>query len=181
MGNSLQDQLKKQGLVDKKKVQEVKRSQYKDKKQKSKKGSRTELDEAKLAAQKAHSEKVERDRQLNLERKREAEQKAIAAQIKQLIETNRIESRDGDIAFNFTDNNVIKRIHVSERIHSHLSKGLLSIAKLGDTYELVPSPVAEKIKQRDSHCIIDFQQADQSTEDENDPYADYKIPDDLMW
>lgn len=34
--------------------------------------------------------------------------KAIAAQIIQLIETNRIKDHDGEIIYNFTDANVVK-------------------------------------------------------------------------
>lgn len=181
MGNSLFDQLKKSGLVDKKKAQQVKNSQYKSKKQKTKKGANPQVDEATLLAQKVQAEKVERDRQLNQHRKEEAEQKAIAAQIKQLIETNRVQDRDGDIAYNFTDANVVKRIHVSEQVHKSLTNGRLAIAKLGVDYEVVPMPVAEKIKLRDQQCIISSKQTTEPEPDEDDPYADYKIPDDLMW
>lgn len=181
MGNSLFDQLQKSGLVDKNKAKKVKQSQYKSKKKKSKKGEAAELDEATLLSQKAHAEKVERDRQLNQQRKEQAERKAIAAQIKQLIETNRITDRDGDIVYNFTDGNVLKRIYVSEHVHKHITSGRLAIAKMGQSYELVPVPVAEKIKQRDEQCIIMCERSSELEVDEDDPYADYKIPDDLMW
>jgi len=181
MANSLIDQLKKSGLVDKHKAQKVKHSQYKNKKQKNKKGASTEMDETKRLAQQAHAEKVQRDRLLNQQRKEEAERKAIAAQIKQLIETNRVEDRDGEIAYNFTDANVVKRIYVSEQVHKHLSNGRLAIARLDEAYELVPVPVAEKIGQRDEQCIIMCEVSAEPETDEDDPYADYKIPDDLMW
>jgi uncharacterized protein YaiL (DUF2058 family) len=181
MGNSLFDQLKKSGLVDEKKAKKVKQSQYKARKQKSKKDSGDPVDEAKVLAQKAQEEKVERDRLLNQQKKEEAERKAIAAQIKQLIETNVIEDRDGDIAYNFTDANVVKRMFVSERVHKHLMSGRLAIAKLGDGYELIPTPVAEKIKLRDAQCIISCDHSVEPAKDEDDPYADYQIPDDLMW
>jgi uncharacterized protein len=181
MGNSLIDQMKKAGLVDKKKAHKVKHDQYKNKKQKAKKGSAEQLDEAKLLAQKAQAEKVERDRQINLQKKEEAERKAIAAQIIQLIETNRVEDRDGEIVYNFTDNNIVKQLHVSELIYKHLMSGKLCIAKLGEGYELVPKAVAEKIKQRDEQCIINNDEATETVDDEDNPYADYKIPDDLIW
>ena len=181
MGNSLLEQLKKSGLVDEKKARKAKQGKYLGKKNKAKKGSEEPVNEAKLLAQRAHAEKVERDRQLNQQQKEKAEQKAIFAQIKQLIETNRIEDRDGDIAYNFTDANVVKRIHVSEQIQNHLMSGRLAIAKLGEGYELVPVPVADKIRQRDAQYIIQSEQTIERPVDEDDPYADYKIPDDLMW
>lgn len=181
MGNSLFDQLKSSGLVNKNKAQKAKRGQYESKKQKNKKGTSAQASESKQLAEKVHSDKVERDRQLNQQRKAEAEQKAIGAQIKQLIETNHIDDSDGEIAYNFTDKNVVKRIYVSEKAHQHLSAGQLAIAKLGESYKLVPVPVAEKIKQRDEQSIIMIENSSETVLDENDPYADYKIPDDLMW
>lgn len=181
MGNSLFDQLKKSGLVDEKKARKAKQGKYLGKKNKPKKGSVEPVNEAKLMAQKAHAEKVERDRELNQQHKEKAQQKAIFAQIKQLIETNRIEDRDGDIAYNFSDGSVVKRIHVSQRIHNHLTSGRLAIAKLGEGYELVPVPVADKIRQRDPQYIIQSEPSVELPVDEDDPYADYKIPDDLMW
>jgi uncharacterized protein YaiL (DUF2058 family) len=181
MGNSLFDQLKKSGLVDDKKAKKAKHSQYKNNKQKSKKGAPAQVDEATLLAQKVQAEKVERDRQLNLAKKDEAEHKAIAAQIKQLIETNRIEDRDGDVVYNFTDSKVVKRIYISEQAHKHLMSGGLAIAKLGEGYALVPTAVADKIKQRDDKCIIISEQSAETDLSEDNPYADYSIPDDLMW
>ena len=181
MANSLFEQLKKTGLVDEKKAKKAKHSQYKNQKQKTKKGAATQLDEATLLAQKAHAEKVERDRQLNQAKKEEAERKAITAQIKQLIESNRVADSDGDVVYNFTDANVVKRIHVSEQVHQHLVSGRLAIAKLGEVYELIPTPVAEKVKQRDAHYIIQCETSVDAEPAGDDPYADYEIPDDLMW
>ena len=181
MGNSLIDQMKKAGLVNKSKASKAKHDQYKNKKQKVKKGSAVELDEAKLLAQKAQAEKSERDRQINLKNKEEAERKAVVAQIIQLIETNRVADRDGEIVYNFTDDKVVKRLFVSEKIYQHLMSAKLSIVKLADGYELVPKAVAEKIKQRDAKCIIKNDETIEQVEGEDDPYADYKIPDDLIW
>lgn len=181
MANSLFDQLKKSGLVDKSKAQQVKQSQYKSQKQKTKRGSPEKLGEAALLAQQTHAEKVERDRQLNQRKQAELERKAIAAQVKQLIETNRVKDGDGDIAYNFADAHVVKRLYVSEQVHKHLMSGHLAIAKLGEGYALVPMAVAEKIKQRDAQRIIQPNHDTAPAQDRDDPYADYKIPDDLMW
>ena len=180
MGNSLFDQLEKSGLVDEKKAKQAKKDKRKQSKQKRGKKAQP-LDESKLLAQKAQAEKTARDRELNQQRLLEAEKKAIAAQIKQLIEMNRIENSDGDIGFNFTDGNKVQRIYVSEKLQNQLVSGRLAIAKLGNEYTLVPTAVAEKIKQRDPACIIlnNVQQPDDN--DADDPYADYQVPDDLMW
>ena len=169
----------KAGLVDKKKVQAVKKSKHK---QRSVKGAKppTEADEAKLRAQQARAEKAERDRELNRQRQQEAEQKAIQAQVRQLIEMNRLKERDGEVAYNFTDQRKIKRIYITEQLVDRLSRGQLAIALLDERYELIPTKVAEKIRLRDEAAIVQYNEPQQE-EDEDDPYADFKIPDDLMW
>lgn len=180
MGNSLFDQLKQAGLVDEKKAKKVKQEQRKKSRQHKGKKTRT-LDENKLRAQQALAEKAARDRELNRERNEAAERKAIAAQINQLIEMNRVTDCDGEIAFNFTDGGKIQRVYVSEKIHQQLGRGFLAVVKYVDRYELVPAQVAEKIKLRDESRILVCNTQKADTIDEDDPYADYKVPDDLMW
>jgi len=59
---------------------------------------------------------------------------------------------------------------------------LLAIAKLSNDYKLVPKAIAEKINLRSTDFIIILNDKVESEEiDEDDPYADYQIPDDLMW
>jgi len=176
MGNSLLDQLKKSGLVDDKKANKAQKAKHKQaKKQRQDKA----IDEDKLRLQQQQAEKVTRDRELNLQRKKEADKKAIRAQIRQLIELNQLTDYDGEISYNFTDNNVIKSIYLSEAIHKQLSRGKLAIVKLSGDYKLVPIAVAEKISLRDTTPIIQCEPSKQ--DDTDDDYADYKVPDDLMW
>ena len=176
---SLQDQLLKAGLIDDKKANKIKKNKHKQTKKKHKNKIET-TDEAKLAAQRAQAEKVERDRQLNQQRKIDAERKAIAAQVRQLVEMNRQSREDGDIDYSFTDGTLVKRILVTGAQLKQLSNGRLCIIRLDEQYELIPTLVAEKIRMRDAGTQI---LSNQSTEipDEDDPYVDYKVPDDLMW
>lgn len=176
---SLQDQLLKAGLVDQKKANKAKKAKHKQARQKQKNKIET-VDEAKLAAQRAQAEKVERDRQLNQQRKEETERKAIAAQIRQLVEMNRQSTDEGEVAYSFTDGTLIKRIHVTERQQKQLGNGHLCIVRLDEQYELIPTTVAEKIRQRDETTQILSNQPTE-TPDEDDPYAEYQVPDDLMW
>lgn len=176
---SLQDQLLKAGLIDEKKANKIKKTKHKQTKQKQKNKIET-ADEAKLAAQQAQAEKVKRDRQLNQQRKAEAERKAIAAQVRQLVEMNRQPRDDGDIAYSFTDGTRVKRLSVTETQLKQLSNGRLCIIKLDEQYELIPTLVAEKIQLRDEHAQILSNQPPERP-DEDDPYADYQVPDDLMW
>ena len=176
---SLQDQLLKTGLIDDKRANKIKKNKHKQTRQKQKTKIET-TDEAKLAAQQAQAEKAERDRQLNLQRKAESERKAIAAQVRQLVEMNRQSMQEGEIDYSFTDGTLIKRILVTEAQHKQLGNGRLCIIKLDEQYELIPMLVAEKIRMRDAGTQVLSNQSTEIPEDD-DPYADYKVPDDLMW
>ncbi len=180
MGNSLFDQLKKSGLVDEQKAKQAKKDKQKQARQQKGKKAKP-LTESKLLAQQAQAEKVARDRELNQQRKLAAEQVALAAQIKQLIQMNRIEDSQGEIGFNFTDGNKVQRLYVTDELHAQLVRGRLAIVKLAEGYELVPARVAEKIKLRDPSSVLVCNEVGPEATDEDDPYADYQVPDDLIW
>ncbi len=60
--------------------------------------------------------------------------------------------------------------------------GRLAIVKLDENYEAVSSEVAEKISLRDAASVIVLNEQNINTKDDSeDPYADYQVPDDLMW
>lgn len=180
MGNSLFDQLKKSGLIDEKKAKQAKKEKHKQAKKLKGKQSKP-LTESKLHAQKIQAEKVARVLELNQQRKQVAEQNALNAQIKQIIQTNRVENVDGQVKFNFVDNNKVRLLYVTEHLQNQLAKGQLAIVKLEGRYDLVPIEAAEKIKLRDQSCVILCNNNQSEGKDSNDPYADYQVPDDLMW
>jgi uncharacterized protein YaiL (DUF2058 family) len=62
-------------------------------------------------------------RELNAQRDAAARQKAIVAQIVQMVQQNRQSKGAGDIAYNFTHDNKIKRIYVSAAVQTHLIAG----------------------------------------------------------
>ena len=45
----------------------------------------------------------------------------------------------------------------------------------------VATAKAQKIAQRDPQVVVVLNQYEPTPVDEDDPYADYQIPDDLMW
>ena len=106
---------------------------------------------------------------------------ALGAQIRQLIQTNRIKDIEGKIGFNFVDGNKIQRLFVTAELQDQLTRGSLAIVKLKDEYALVPAEVAEKIQLRDAGRVILCNVAESGDSDADDPYAEYKVPDDLMW
>ena len=178
---SLADQLLKAGLVDKKQVGKAKKERHEQRK-KANKTKQVMLDESKLAAEQAKQEKLEKDKALNAQRKAEADQKALVAQIRQLIEVNQVDRSRGEVAYNFADDGKVKTIYVTDALQKQLTKGNLSIVSLDERYTLVPTGVAEKIQQRDASYVVLINDKQQTEDmDEDDPYADFQIPDDLMW
>ncbi|USE03062.1 DUF2058 domain-containing protein [Vibrio sp. SCSIO 43133] len=168
---SLQEQMLKAGLVNEKKLKKAKKGSKK---------SRVQAREAKAAVEENKAAQKERDQALNKQRDEEKLSKEIKAQVKQLITLNVIEQRDGDIKYNFTDGTLVKSIYVTQEVRDQLSKGILSIARQEDTYTVIPSIVAKKIMERDSETIIENESKEEVLE-EDDPYAQYVVPDDLMW
>ena len=57
----------------------------------------------------------------------------------------------------------------------------MAVVKLGNGYELVPRVVSDKISQRDQNAVIVANTKKITQQEEDDPYKDYVIPDDLMW
>ncbi len=184
MALSLQDQLLKAGLADKKKAKKIK--QEKHKQVKAKQRSKVEIeDEAKVAAAQALAAKREKDRLLSDKQRQERLEKEIAAQVIDLIKANAQERKRGDIVLNFTDNKLVKRMYVDAATHRLVTQGRLSVVSYEqDSYELVPTPVADKIKERVPESVI-YQATEVAEEKQNnaddDWYADYEIPDDLVW
>lgn len=176
---SLQEQFLKAGLVDKKKVRQANHEKTNQKKDERRSGTQS-VDEIRLAALETQRKNAERARELNAQRDAAARQKAIAAQIVQMIQQNRQDKGGGDIAYNFTHDNKIKRIYVSAAVQTHLVAGRLVIVCQGESTELVPRVIADKIAERDASLVVRVNKTSNEVE-ADDPYADFKIPDDLMW
>lgn len=175
---TLQEQMLKAGLVTSKKMAKVQRTAKK---------SRVQAREAREAVEENKKVQLERDRQLSEQHKQAVQSKEFKAQVKQLIEMNKIDISRGDIGFNFTDNNLIKQVAVDKITQAQLISGRLAIARLAiensdnNEYVIIPASVADKIMQRDADSIVLNNALSQEELDEDDPYADFKIPDDLMW
>jgi uncharacterized protein YaiL (DUF2058 family) len=179
MANSFGDQFLKAGLVNKARLNEAKKSKSRQEKLKHKQKIEV-VDEAAEAVRQAALEKAARDRELNRRQKEDLEHRAIQAQVRQLIELNRLPRDDGELGYNFQDFAAVRKIFVTEAIRDRLARGQLAIARFDDGYEVIPAAVAEKISQRDAACIVS-QAANQQENGEDDPYADYQVPDGLMW
>jgi uncharacterized protein YaiL (DUF2058 family) len=192
MAGSLQDQFLAAGLIKKQKANNIKTA--KKKAVKKSRANNTELpDEAGDLAKKAQGEQRLKSQALNKEKKAESEQKAIQAQIRQIVELNSIKkspkemSEDDLSTYNFTSDKKIKMMHVSPQNHDLITRGKIAIALLlngsNEVFHLIPAEAASKISERDETVIVLMNDGLNQGEDmdADDPYADFEVPDDLMW
>ncbi len=176
---SLQDQLLKAGLADQKKAKAIRNEKHKQRKQQPK--GTVQVNEAEQRVQQAREEKAERDRQLNQQRQAEAQKKAIQAQIRQLAQTNRLDRSRGETAYQFVHDKKIKKLYVDDVMADQLARGRLAIICVTGEYEIVAEAVARKIQERDEHAVVVLHERTKDDVGDDDPYAGYEIPDDLMW
>jgi len=180
MSNPFAEQFLKAGVVNKQQVQKAQQDKNKKKKQQhNNKKLKPEINEAQLKAKKAAEEKAARDREMNKKKEAQAKGKALSAEINQLITNNKLpRDMSCEIEYNFEHQNKVKKIYVNAEMKQQLVKGKLGIARIEGVYELVPLEVAEKIQQRNEKRVVIFEE---ETKDADDPYADFEVPDDLVW
>ncbi|MDB2385739.1 DUF2058 domain-containing protein [Shewanella sp.] len=180
MANPFQEQLLKAGLVSKQKVRDTKTQKRRDKKAKVDDGSAALKQE--IAAKKLAQ--IEKDKQLNEQRFNEASEKGLVrglvTEFKKLAMTS---AKDADIKFNFTFEKKIYALYVDQQRQSELLKGHLGIVRHEQVNYLVPHKLVERV-----HFLVPAwvgymwtQEENTAAVEEDDPYADYVIPDDLMW
>lgn len=179
---SLQDQLLKAGLTTKQKAKQANSDKRKKNKQKRSgveiEASLQEKVRADLAKQQA--EKTAKDKALNDEKKQQLAAKELQQRILQILSHHSI-SANGDIEFNFTQDAKIKKMLVDAQTQKALVNGRLAICGFEQKSYLVTAETAEKIATLDAAIILVSNEKVEDDIDEDDPYADYQIPDDLMW
>ncbi len=175
--NALQAQLLKAGLVDNKKAKKLSKQALHE--QRTGQSNEAEL-KAKIAQD--QQEKLARDQALDLEKKRLLQGKELKAAIVQMINQHKIKDTDGEVAYQFIDDNKVKKIYLNQQIYNALVAGSLIIAKEADSYAVLPKALAERINDKmEGFIIVNNSEKNEQTTDEDDPYAAYVIPDDLMW
>jgi uncharacterized protein YaiL (DUF2058 family) len=182
MSASLRDQLLQAGLVDEKQAREAERQrqQQQQGQQRLPKRQRGSASDAELAARRAQQAKAARDQELNRQRQQQADRKARLAQIRQLVEQNRLPKVDTDQFYNFVDANKIRRIAVDAAMRERLVRGEIAIVRHDGGYAWVPAAVAARIRERDEHAVVAQGAAADSAHAE-DAYQGFAVPDDLMW
>ena len=175
--NALLAQLLKAGLVDNKKAKKLSKQAVHE--------QRTgQSDEAELKAKIAQDqqEKLEKDQALDLEKKRLLQGKELKAAIIQMINQHKIRDIDGEVSYQFIDESKVKKIYLNQQIYNALVSGSLVVAKESDSYAILPKALADRINDKmEGFIIVNNSENNEQTTDEEDPYAAYVIPDDLMW
>ncbi len=182
MAGSLKDQLLKAGIASRKQAKEAEL----EKRRKRKKGqhgpAREDLDRA-AAIEAARREKLEKDRELNERRRREQAERALRAEIRQLAEQHAVPlPRDPELRYNFVWKNKVHSLWIDPSLRSQLAAGTLAVVAIDPAFALVPAAIAERIRERDPAAVV--QKPDEPPANapaEDDPYADFPIPDDLHW
>ena len=180
--NPLQEQLLKAGLVKKSKVSEVAREQHKARHAKAPSGP----NEIQQEAERTRAGKAERDRALAAERKAQARITELRAQARQIIDDKKV-PRAGESEYRFTADGAIRTLLVNDDLRRKLSSGVLVIARLGERYELLPRAAADKVRERDASMIVLDHGQDPGTgpsaetSEDDTYYAQFQVPDDLVW
>ena len=194
MSLSLRDQLLQAGLLTQKQVEQADRQQRDEKRQHHKQRptapkSAPRQDPAALrraeqekAAAAAAAAKAARDAEINRQQKEKAERKARLAQVKQLVEQNRLPPIESDDYFNFIDGTRIRRLPVDAATRARLIAGQLAVVRCEGRYSLVPAEVGQRIRERDERSFMTVgTQSTPPPADPDDPYKDFVVPDDLVW
>lgn len=178
----LQEQLLKAGLVKKSKVAAVAREQNKARHAKAPQAP----NEVQLEAGRVRAEKIERDRALAAEQMARVRTAELRAQARQIIEDKKV-ARAGEIEYRFSADGAIRSLLVDEALRRQLASGALVIARLGERYELLPRAAGDKVRERDAGLIVldhgeDSGTASPAATAEDDAYyAQFQVPDDLVW
>jgi uncharacterized protein YaiL (DUF2058 family) len=182
MGLSLRDQLLQAGLLDKKKLKQAEQEERskQPKGQPPRSNEQARAAERTRAAEQARAQKFARDQELNRQRQEKADAKARSAQVRQLIEQNRIPKIDSEDYYNFVVGKKIKRLPVDVATRGALTRGELAIVRHEGNYAIVPAAAAQRIAERDERAVVPLNLA-APVVDENDPYKDFVVPDDLTW
>ena len=173
----------KAGLVSKGKVKQQKQNSRKKRRRASGDSPADEAAKRATAAQRANQA---RDRKLNLEREQARQRKALRVQMRQLLRSHRVNDKQAEDRYNFTIGDKLKSLYVTPKQRSQLMSAQLAIVLFGDSQYLVPTATVDKARALDPAVRVYIAPAATDTDsaaaqDPDDPYADYQVPDDLMW
>ena len=183
-GLSLREQLLKAGLVSEKQVKQAEQKQkskaFQDSKHVSKK-DRDQREAARVAEQqRLAAAKATKDAELNRKREEKAAAKARWAEIRQLVEQNKIAKPESDDYFHFVMNGKVCRIPVDASLRERIVRGEIAIVRCDGHHELVPAETGERVREREPRAVVNTSDKVESTP-VDEAYKDFVVPDDLVW
>ena len=182
MSKSLQQQLIDSGLATATQAKKTRQDKARRSKAARRQGAPDEGRQRAEQVAAADAAKRERDRELNERRQAQRAAREREAAIVQIIDSNRL-AVDGDhpaaVPYNYTLDNRIRRMDVSEAQRRELADGRLGIVRYRGASSVVPAATAERLKEYIPDRVWVVAAADPAPA-EDDPYADYQVPDDLM-
>ena len=97
-----------------------------------------------------------------------------------MIKSNTLNDENAELDYQFTAGKTIKKIYVTAEQKQGLTEGRLGITFLKGRRCLIPADIAVEIQQLDPEKIVVLNTAGDKDKTD-DPYADYEVPDDLLW
>ena len=145
-----------------KKAQHEKRVESKKKKN----GGGSSEEGARDRLQQQQADQAKQNQKLNAERNLQSQQKADQAAARQLIESNCLPVKEGDVTFHYVSaSGQIKRIAVQQEVADKLSEGLLGLALHKSDLVLLPAKTVKKVLLRDKDAILAYNDPDEIEDD----------------
>lgn len=182
MSSSLQDQLLSAGLISKDQVRKNQSKKRRKKGQMRVVDPETQERQA-VAAANAQREK-ERAQELNQQREQARKAQQQADRIRQILTSRGLPKagvNDDTTRFNFQLDKRVHGLHVTAEQRSKLVKGALGIVHFDGSYHLLPLEHAQRIQELSPQRVWIGGPDDDTPKSEDDPYAAYEVPDDLIW
>jgi len=178
---SLQEQLMKSGLINKQKALQAQTDKRRKAKQKKKKGS-VEVSEIQISINDQKQQHKQQDLEKNKKTQAELAVRAAHGKLIQMIAQHCEKNYQGEIDYHFTCDNKVKRIAVNSDTQKGLINGVLAICVLNDEFYLINKEAAAILAEIDPSVLVALHDKKEPLEaSEDDPYADFAIPDDLIW
>jgi len=176
MADSLQEQLRALGLA-----KDKPRSQGKAPR-KPKRGepahpaasNRDALSLEKAYALKEREERQQADRARKRQQAEERQRRELNRRIREIVEPDRQNREDAEIARNFIYKGRIRKIYVTAEQQAALNRGELGVVYLSGSYHLLAADRVDAVRQLSPEHVPDLGGADEDD-------GDHPVPDDLIW
>jgi uncharacterized protein len=200
MGGSLQDQLLKSGLVTEQQIETARtkpkpadnkrrgKGQNKSARAKSGDGARNRRPNAKqnpnAGTGQARPKKAATPQKVDKNAPLDPQQRALRDKVHAMIADSTEVREGGETPYHFVKGSRVKRIYVTEPQRDRLASNELAVAAMKGKHFLIPMTVANEVKALIPGYFIAMGSVDATSTDAasiDDEYADFQVPDDLMW